>query len=76
MIQILKDIIWGWRYKHAVRKANKLAALTGMKYYVVLLNGSLKVAPKRNFKALIKRHRFVPGTTIQDIERRALYVTL
>jgi hypothetical protein len=76
MIQILKDFLWGWRYKKAVRKANELAQLTGTKYYVIYFNGRLKVCPKRNLKELIRRKKFKKGVRIQDIERRALYVTL
>ena len=48
MIQVIKDIIWGWQVKRAIRKANKLSKLLGMKYYVVYMNGSLKVVPKRS----------------------------
>mgnify|MGYP000157101775 FL=1 len=47
MIQVIKDIIWGWQCKRAIKKANKLSKLLGMKYYVIYMNGSLKVVPKR-----------------------------
>ena len=35
MIQVIKDIIWGWQCKRAIKKANKLSKLLGMKYYVI-----------------------------------------
>lgn len=74
-MKLVKKIIWAWRYKHAIRKAKKLSKLTGLKYYVILLNGGLKVVPKKTIKALISRKRFRKGTTIQDIEKNALFIT-
>lgn len=49
MIQVIKDIIWGWQCKRAIKKANKLSKLLGMKYYVIYMNGSLKVVPSANW---------------------------
>ena len=53
MIQVIKDIIWGWQCKRAIKKANKLSKLLGMKYYVIYMNGSLKVVPKRTIRELV-----------------------
>ncbi len=75
MIQVIKDIIWGWRCKRAVRKADKLSKLFGMKYLVVYMNGSLKVVPKRTIRELMAKHRFRKGVKMADIERRAIYIT-
>ena len=75
MIQFIKRVIFAWKYKRAVKKANELAGLTGLRYYVVILNGSLKVAPRKAFKELIARRRFRKGTTIQDIGKSALFIT-
>ena len=75
MIQFIKRVIFAWKYKRAVKKAIKLANLTGLRYFVVYMNGSLKVAPKKTFKQLIAQKRFRKGTTIQDIERSALFFT-
>ena len=75
MIQFIKRVIFAWKYKRAVKKAIKLANLTGLRYFVVYMNGSLKVAPKKTFKQLIAQKRFRKGTTIQDIERSALFIT-
>ena len=79
MIQVIKDIIWGWQCKRAIKKANKkankLSELLGMKYYVIYMNGSLKVVPKRTIRELVAKHRFRKGVKVADIERRAIYVT-
>lgn len=74
MKELLQRIIFAWRYKRAVRKAQKLANLFGLKYYVILLNGHLKVVPKQTIKQLIRGHRFRKGVRVQDIERRALFI--
>ena len=76
MIQVIKDIIWGWQCKRAIKKANKLSKLLGMKYYVIYMNGSLKVVPKRTIREMVAKHRFRKGVKVSDIERRAIYVTI
>lgn len=75
MFKTIKKYYAAWRFKRAVRKAKKLADLFGMKYYVINLNGSLKVVPKQTIKELIKRKRFRKGVAIDDIEKCALFVT-
>ena len=75
MKEYIKKLIFAWKYKRAIKEAITLANATGLKYYVVYMNGGLKVAPKKAFKELIAKHRFNKGITIQDIEKRALFVT-
>ncbi len=75
MIQYIKRLIFAWKYKRAIRKAKKLAELTGLRYFVIYLNGGLKVVPKKTIKELIQKRRFKKGTTIEDIEKRALFIT-
>lgn len=74
MIQKIKQIIFAFRYKRAVRRANKRARLFGLKYYVILLNGKLRVVPKRAIRDLIRMHRFRKGVTVADIKRVALHI--
>lgn len=73
-IKLIKDCIWAGRYKRAVRKAKILSALFNMTYFVILYQGKLEVIPKKNLKRLISQRKFKSGTTIQDIEKIALYV--
>lgn len=75
MIKLIKDIILAWKFKRAIKKANKLSRLFGMKYFVISLNGELKVVPKQTIRELVRTHRFRKGVTVADIEKRALYVT-
>ena len=75
MFNKIKKYYLAWRYKRAVRKAKELAGIFGMKYYVININGSLKVVPKQAIKELVKRKRFRKGVTVDDIEKYALFVT-
>ena len=75
MVKLIKDIIFAWKFKRAVKKANKLSRLFGMKYLVIFLNGRLKIVPKQTVRELVRTHRFRKGVTVADIEKRALYVT-
>ena len=70
-----KKMICGWGIRRAVRSANELSAMFGCGYYVISLNGSLKVVPKKTIKELIRRKRFKKGVTVETIERHALYIT-
>jgi hypothetical protein len=75
MIRLFSDLIFAWRYKRAVKEAILLSQGSGLKYYVLYMNGGFKVVPKQTIKTLVKRHRFKKGTKVEDIERRALFVT-
>lgn len=74
LYKLIMDLIWAGRFKRKVREANRLARLFNMTYIVFFLNGSIKVAPRRTVKDLIRAGRFKAGTTIQDIEKRALHI--
>lgn len=75
MFNFIKRCIFAFNYKRAVNKAIKLHNATGLKYYVIYLNGSIKVVPKKTLRKLISNHRFKKGVRINDIEKRALFVT-
>ena len=75
MIQLIKDIINAWRYKRAIRKAVKLQKLTGRKYFVLVVNGKLRVVAKQDIKMMVATRQFRKGVKVQDIEKRALFVT-
>jgi len=75
MIERIRQYVFAWRYRRAVRKAKELAGLFGMRYYVISLNDKLKVVPKQTIKELVRRKRFRKGVTVDDIEKKALFVT-
>ena len=55
MIRLFKDLLFAWRYKRAVKEAIMLSQGSGLKYYVLYMNGGLKVVPKQTIKTLVKR---------------------
>ncbi|MGL5913069.1 MAG: hypothetical protein ACRCZB_02805 [Bacteroidales bacterium] len=59
--------------RRAIRNANELEKLTGLRYYVYLLRGAIKVSRKRDIKSLIKRKRL--RCTIEQFEQRCLHIT-
>jgi hypothetical protein len=60
----------------AIKKANQLADATGYTYYVMQVQGRVVIKPKRLIKNMLacKGKYFKRGTTIHDVERRALYI--
>lgn len=75
MIELIKRILFAWRFKRAVRKADTMHRLQRMKFLVILLNGKLLVVSKQDCRRLIRLRYFKKGTRIEDIEKRALYIT-
>ena len=75
MKQLIKDLINAWRYKRAVRKAVKLRELTGRKYFVLVVNGKMSVVAKKDIRTMVATRQFKKGVRVDDIEKRALFVT-
>lgn len=75
MIQLIRDLIFSYKFKKAKKKAIRLQQENRRKYLVIRLNKKLKVVTKQNLKVLIDRRRFKKGVKIQDIEKKALFIT-
>ena len=76
MLKLIQDIIFGFRFKHAVKKADRLHHITHRKYMVLVINRKLEVLSKKEIKKFVSNGIFRKGTTVQDIEQKALYITL
>ena len=76
MIQLIKDLIFGFRFKRAVKKADRFHHITHRKYMVLVVNKRLTVLSKKEVRQFVANGIFRKGTTVEDIERRALYITL
>lgn len=74
-MKTLNRILWPFRYRRAVKQAKKLAAADGRVYYVLMVAGRPKVIAKRYAKKLVATRQLGRKTTIQDIEKRALFIT-
>ena len=76
MFQLIKDLIFGFRFKRAVKKADRFHHITHSKYMVLVINKRLEVLSKQELKKFIAGGVFRKGTTIADLEAKALYITL
>ena len=76
MKKIIKELIFGFRFKRAVRKADRFHHITHRKYMVLVINHQLEVLSKQELKKFIAGGVFRKGTTIADLEAKALYITL
>jgi len=78
MVKLIQRII-GWfqrqRLKAAIRKANRMFAATGMKFYVLRYNKGFLVKSKQELTKLVKDGYFQKGVSIQTIGKLALYQT-
>lgn len=61
--------------RKAIRRATNLSKADGKRYMVLNIQGKPHVIPQAKVRALIKRHVFRKGTTIDDIRRKALFIT-
>ena len=75
MFKTIKQWMFARRYKRAVKKAVELSKVFDMRFYVICLNGKLRVVPKQAVKELVARRRFRKGVTVRDIEEKALFMT-
>nr|DAO49722.1 MAG TPA: hypothetical protein [Caudoviricetes sp.] len=75
MIQFIKDMILNYRIRRAIRLARELSEVSKRKYLVLLVAGVPKVFSKQELKKMIAQRKFRKGTTIQDLEKRAILIT-
>lgn len=76
MIRLIKDIIFGFRFKHAVRRADRFHHITHRKYMVLVINKKLEVLSKQEVRKFVAGGIFQKGITVGDIESKALYITM
>ena len=66
MFRLIKDIIFGFRFKRAVKKADSLHHVTHRKYMVLVINRKLEVLSKRELKTFIAHGIFRRGTRLRE----------
>ena len=76
MIRLIKDIIFGFRFKRAVRRADRFHHITHRKYMVLVINKKLEVLSKQEVRKFVAGGIFQKGKTVGDIESKALYITM
>ena len=76
MIKLIKQLIFAVRFKRAVKKADRFHHITHRKYMVLVINKKLEVLSKQEIKKFVVNGIFRKGTTVDQIEAKALYITL
>lgn len=76
MLQLIKDLIFAFRFRRAVKKADRFHHITHRKYMVLVINKRLEVLSKQEIRKFLSNGIFRKGTTLSDIEQKALYTTL
>jgi hypothetical protein len=72
----IRKAIGNFIIRRAINKANRLHRLTKYKFLVLLVKGKPRVYSKFQLKHLIKTRYFEKGTTIQQLEKSAIYKTI
>lgn len=75
IISSIRQFVFKLKFKRAVKKANHYSQLTGMKFFVLLVGGKLRVVSKRTIRRLIHNRTFAKGVKMADIEKKALFIT-
>lgn len=75
MKQFIKDLILSYRIKRAIRLAEELSRVSKRRYLVLMVAGIPKVYSKQGLKKMITQRKFRKGTTIQDLEKKAILIT-
>ena len=61
MIRLIKDIIFGFRFKRAVRRADRFHHITHRKYMVLVINKKLEVLSKQEVRKFVAGGIFQKG---------------
>lgn len=67
MFKLFKDIIFGYRLKRAIKKADKFRHITHRKYMVIVIKGNFEVLSKQEVKKFLSHGIFKKGITMRDI---------
>jgi hypothetical protein len=71
----LKIKLYNRKIGKLIKKAEELRRLTGYRYYIIRFKGRIRVLPKQQIKKWIAKGTFKSGTTISEIEEKAIYIT-
>lgn len=69
-----KALLFDWRKKRAIKKAQNDAELHRKKFLVVVFNGKPVVVSMQGIKQLIRRHSFSKDFTAETACKCAIYI--
>lgn len=76
VIKYLKALVFDWRKKRAIEKAQKSANLYRKKFIVIVFNDKPVVVSMQGLKKMIRTHRFSKGLTTEKINKIAIYTAM
>lgn len=71
--KLFKALLFDFRKKRAIKKAQKLANLNRRKYLVMVWGGKPRVISSQGVKRLIRQHRFTKDFTAQKARNIAIF---
>ena len=74
-MKFIRRIIFQWQKYVAIKAAIRAHEADGRKYLVIVLEGKPTVVSKGELRKWMKRGVFKKGVTLQDFEKRALFVS-
>lgn len=73
--QFFKAVVFAARFRHQVRKADRIAGYTGERRFVIVLDGKPYCVSKRKIRALTAQGVYKKGVKPEDIIKEAIYYT-
>ena len=74
IMHFVKALLFDWRKKAAIKKAQNDAKLYGKKFLVLVFNGKPVVVSMQGIKQLIRQHRFSKDFTPEKACKCAIYI--
>jgi hypothetical protein len=74
-MKIIRRIIFQWRKYISIKASIRAHDADGRKYLVIILEGKPTMVAKGELRKWMKRGVFKNGVTLQDFEKRALFVS-
>ena len=69
-----KALLFDWRKKRAIKKAQNDAELHRKKFLVLVFNGKPVVVSMQGIKKMIRQHRFSKDFTAETASKCAIYI--
>lgn len=74
-MRFIRRIIYQWQKYLAIKAAIRAHEADGRKYLVIVLEGKPTVVSKGELRKMRARGAFKKGVSVQDFEKKALFVT-
>lgn len=72
--KLFQALLFDWRKRRAIKKAQSEANLHGKKFLVLVFNGKPIVVSMQGIKEMIKRKRFSKSFTPETATKCAIYI--